>query len=50
MVCDADDLMSKEEVRGGRVFHVRGYSDIFHFGWLSFYGGGVGGGFGEIMG
>lgn len=49
MVCDAEDLMSEEEVRAGGVFHVRGYSDIFHFEWLSFYGGGVGGVFPPVL-
>ena len=48
-VCDADDLMSKEEVRVGGVFHIRGYSDIFHLGWLSFYGGGGGGVFPPVL-
>lgn len=53
LVCDADNLMGEKEIYVGGVFHVRGYSDIFHleylFECLSFYGGGVGGVFRPVL-
>lgn len=42
---NANDLIFKEKIHIGGIFHIRGYSDIFHL--LTFlddnYGGGVGG-------
>lgn len=49
LVYDADDLMGEKKIHVGGVFHVRGYSDIFHLGWLYFYGGGVGGVFPPVL-
>lgn len=34
--CNANDLMGEKKIYVGGVFHVRGYSDIFHFGCQSF--------------
>lgn len=33
---NASDLMGEKKIYVGGVFHVRGYSDIFHFGCQSF--------------
>ena len=34
--CNANDLMGEKKIYVGGVFHVRCYSDIFHFGCQSF--------------